>query len=339
MLSKPFEPNLPNLLSATPMNSPSAPNLTLFTSPGRRVTLRDVLDATELRGDLPAIDAPAKELDAAAAESASEDWRIEKNLIAGEELDAWLAVRQISLDDFMHHFRGGVPSYDAQRLARWWIDGSIPRWAMRHAHGIAALALQDAPPLEKALTDWHAFVSNRLGGETALHAWLRGHQRCFAWLAELAQIETAYDACRAAVLKPESLARELHAQHFPLHHVSLAICQVPASGMARELLLHLRADPSARLAETAERLGFTHFAQHFFIGDLQPAYQQSFLSARAGECLEPMQARDHWRLCQLVEKTPPTLDHPEVLSRIQKRVVEQRFAELSESVVTWMIES
>jgi hypothetical protein len=296
----------------------------LFTSPGRSVTLADVLHAAELRGEVPMQDEPGKALDDAAAESASEDWRIEKNLIAGEELDAWLALRRITHDDFLRHFRGEAPVNEAQRLARWWIDGSITRWATRHAHAIAALAAQDAPPDEKTL--------HRC--KTALTAPLHDE----AWLSDLAQIETAYEMYRTALLQPESLAKELRSQHFPLHHVTLTICKVPEESVARELMLQLAADASATLAQRADSLGFPHFPQSFFIGDLTPEYQQPFLSARGGECLPPMRGSDHWRVCQLVEKTPPSLDDPEVLSRVQTRVLEQGFAERCEGVITWRVE-
>ncbi|MBE7497772.1 MAG: hypothetical protein HS117_22745 [Verrucomicrobiaceae bacterium] len=311
--------------------------MTLFTSPGRSATLADVLHAAELRGDVHAKDDPGTLLDAAAAESASEDWRIEKNLIAGEELDAWLALRHITHEDFLRHFSGAVPVTDAQRLACWWIDDSITRWATRHAQGIAALAAQTEPPSEDALQQWHAALESRLGGEDALNDWLRAHSRDAAWLADLAQVETAHENCRAALLRPDSLEKELRGQYFPLHRVTLTICKVPEESVARELMLQLAADASATLAQRAEGLGFPHFPQQFFIGDLSPAYQQPFLSARAGECLAPMQASDHWRICQLVEKTPPSLDDPEVLARVQKRVVEQGFAEKCEGVIAWAV--
>lgn len=315
----------------------TASSLTLFTSPGRAITLNDVLHAAELRGDVPLKDEPGKSLDAAAAESASEDWRIEKNLIAGEELDAWLALRHITHDDFLRHFRGEVPSNDAQRRARWWIEGSLTRWAMRLAHGVAALAAQNIPPSENQLTQWLAAVSDRFGGKTALHEWLLTRQRDSAWLADLAQIETAYEICRVTLLQPESLAKELSSQHFPLHRVTLTVCKVRNEGAARELMLQLRQDTSTTLQQWAERLGFDHFPQQFFIGDLLPVYQQPFLSASAGECLPPMEAQDHWRVCQLVEKTPPSLDDLEVISRVQKRVLEQEFAERCEGVIHWLV--
>lgn len=315
----------------------NTPPITLFTSPARVVTLADALHAAELRGDVPAIDTRGETRDDAAAESASEDWRIEKNLIAGEELDAWLAMRRITHEDFLRHFSGAVPVTDAQRLARWWIDGSIARWASRHAQGIAALAAQTMPPSEGALQQWRAALESRLGGEDALNDWLHAHSCDAAWLADLAQIETAHENCRVALLRPDSLERELRGQYFPLHRVTLTICKVPEEGVARELMLQLAADASTTLAQRAERLGFDHFPQSFFIGDLQPAYQQPFLSARARECLPPMQASDHWRVCQLVEKNPPSLDDPEVLQRVQTRVVEQGFAERCEGVIAWAV--
>lgn len=316
----------------------NTPPITLFTSPGRSTTLADVLHAAELRGDVPATDTPGETRDATAAESASEDWRIEKNLIAGEELDAWLALRRITPEDFLRHFSGAVPVTDAQRLARWWIDGSITRWATRHAQGIAALAAQTTPPPEGALQQWHAALQSRLGGENALNAWLRAHSRDAAWLADLAQIETAHENCRDALLRPDSLEKELRGQYFPLHRVTLTICKVPEESVARELMLQLAADASATLAQRADSLGFPHFPQSFFIGDLEPAYQQPFLSARVSECLPPMRGSDHWRVCQLVEKTPPTLDDAEVLSRVQTRVLEQGFAERCEGVISWWVE-
>lgn len=312
--------------------------ITYFTAPGRRVTVTDVLHAADLRGDVPAVAELRPRLDAAAAERASEDWRVEKNLIASEELDVWLAQRQITHDDFLRHFRGEAPSTEAQRLVAWWIEGSMTQMATRHAHALAALAAQRTPPSEQQLAAWMEAVSARLGGETALHDWLRTYQREAAWLADLAQIETAYETCRASLLQPESLAKELRSQHFPLHRVCLTTCNVPEEGTARELMLQLGEDASVSLAEVAGKMGFHHDWREFFIGDLEPAFQQPYLSARPGQYLPPKHEQDGWSMGQIVHKAPPDLQHHAVLSRVKKHALEQGFAVLTEGVIQWCIE-
>ena len=313
-------------------------SLSLFHSPGRTITLRDVLHAAALRGDGPATDEPCPVRDAAEAERASEHWRVEQNLIAGEELDAWLMQRHLTHEDFLRHFRGEAAESETHRLARWWIDGSINRWAKRHAEALAALAATSTPPALEHLQHWFQATAGRFGGENGLQTFLRDKNLSAAWLAELAQIECAHASMQDELLAPAALEKALRAMHFQLHRVTLSIAKVPQAGAAQELSLQLGQNPATTLARLAEQQGFDHSEQRFFIGDLAPDFQQPFLSACEGECLPAMQARDHWRLCQLVEKQPPSLNDPEVLSRVQNQVLQQRFAELSESVIAWQVE-
>jgi len=322
------------------MNSSPAPDLILFTAPGRAGTLRDVLDAAELRGDSPesTVEAPATILDDAAAESASEDWRQERNLIAGEELDVWLAQRRISHTDFLHHFRGTPPETPAQVLAGLWITGWVHRMALRHAHACAALAMRALPLSEAAVQAQREAVMQRLGGETALHGWLQARNRRESWWHDLCQLEAAHAECHTTLLEPAMLEKELRAQQFPLHRVRLAFAMLPSLSAAREMLLQLKTRAGASLADAVALLGIPCKEQRFFIRDLMPELQQPILSACAGECLEPVPAGERHQLIQIVEKTPPTLADPEVLRRVQDRVLEQGFADLCENVIEWRVE-
>lgn len=309
----------------------------LFHSPGRVVTLDDVLHAAELRGDVPAEERPGPTLDDAAAESASEDWRIEKNLIAGEELDVWLALRHITHDDFLRHFRGEAPANETQRLARWWIDGSITRWATRHAHAIAALAARTTPPAPETLRDCRLAVMERLGGEASLQTWMIQRRLDACWLQDFCQIEAAYEECRVESLQGPGLERELRNQHFQLHRIRVCVCEAPDLASAREMLLQLHAEPAARLADKAAQAGMAVRELRLIVADVPSHLQQPLLSTRVGECLPPQPHGDVLQLCQVLEKTPPSLDDAEVLRRIEKHVLNQSFTERCEPVVRWLV--
>jgi hypothetical protein len=65
--------------------------------------------------------------------------------------------------------------------------------------------------------------------------------------------------------------------------------------------------------------------------------QQRFLSLKPGSLLEPMPREDGYVLTRILEKKEPTLDDPEVQERVDRRILERHFADLTASRIQWRI--
>jgi hypothetical protein len=57
--------------------------------------------------------------------------------------------------------------------------------------------------------------------------------------------------------------------------------------------------------------------------------QQRFLSVSAGNVLEPIARGDGFELCRVVNKIEPHADDPTVKSRIDQRLLDRHFSELT----------
>jgi hypothetical protein len=71
--------------------------------------------------------------------------------------------------------------------------------------------------------------------------------------------------------------------------------------------------------------------------DIPPDAQQPFLSANAGELMDPVEQEGAHRLCRVLAKKEPDPADPEVRRRIEQRILGRYFNELSNRLVDWQI--
>jgi hypothetical protein len=67
----------------------------------------------------------------------------------------------------------------------------------------------------------------------------------------------------------------------------------------------------------------------FVLEDLPVDAQHRFLSVSAGGVLEPIARGDGFELCRIIKKTEPQPDDPSVRSRIDQRLLDRHFSELT----------
>src|SRR5437899_3364829 len=67
----------------------------------------------------------------------------------------------------------------------------------------------------------------------------------------------------------------------------------------------------------------------FLLEDLPVDAQHRFLSVSAGEVLKPLAHGDGFELCRILKKIEPQPDDPNVKSRIDQRLLDRHFAELT----------
>ncbi len=291
-----------------------------FAVDGRIFTVRDVIESARFRGELEhflaGAHASGPEPDEAALQSASEQFRYERDLITAEETERWLEARGLTLEDFSDYLRrsfwkaangknipaetsGGSDLLRVELL----LSGEFDRLAVRLAWRIVA-----------AGGEW----AGRLGRDETL------------------QLEAAYRQQCAALLTREARERMLHALRLPLTRVELETVELESHDAAREAFLCVQED-GIGMADVAKDGRYPYRRDEIACEDLPEESQQKILCAAPGEVLEPIARGDGFQLCRLVRKIAPDLADARTRERVEQRILESHFSELAASCVQWML--
>jgi hypothetical protein len=299
------------------------------------VTVGDVLRAEHARGALQ----PAEELlawkaaclaeadrlslgiDEDAVEELSTAFRYERDLVAAEEIEAWLEARGLTPEEFQEHFVAGQ--------------------LFKVLRDQIAAPERETDPEEP---DWHA-----LAAETHLSGAFPGHavqhsRRLLVRAAsggtgepDLAGLESAYQAACAAILTPAALAQEVAGARLPLTLIDYESAEFDSVDAAREALLCVRDDGMA-LEEVARESGFPHSRQKSLAEDLPEDQREPFLWAPLAALEGPTASGGVFRLWRIFGRTEPRLTDPEVGRRIEARVLAAHFAGTGSSLLHWTLQ-
>ena len=278
-----------------------------------------LLAEAEERGDAPT----EEELDAAAQE-----FRYERDLITGEDMEAWLTREGISVDDWMDY---------------------VERSLVFSRAGEAGMSTRD----EDADADADADVAARIAVEAI----------CSGALMEFAEALAARVAVAARPLdEPESGSGRADAESPPPEEVRHAARSAAADALrfgladlasepegarleelaraelvsaAREAALCVR-DDGASFEAVAESAHVSARREHLFAEELDPATRADLLSARPGEIVGPIAFGDGFHLYRLHGKTMPTERDPDVRRRGEAAVLHRLLDEETRSRICWL---
>jgi hypothetical protein len=170
---------------------------------------------------------------------------------------------------------------------------------------------------------------HRIGITSAqLANWLEQLNRDSKWLDEMLAIEAAYGKHCDTLLGPEARQRELLALRLPLTRFETEMIEVESLDAAREALFCVREDGMS-MEEVATEGGYPYRRADFILEDLPVDAQHRFLSVSAGEVLKPLAHGDGFELCRILKKIEPQPNDPNVKSRIDQRLIDRHFAELT----------
>ena len=291
-------------------------NRTVFATGQWEISIADVIDAAHFRGEIaPVAKREERDVDDAALQAVSEQFRTERDLITAEETERWLDARGLTLEDFSDYLRRSfwknapgenIPaetsgSSDLLRVELL-LSGEFDRLAVRLAWRVAAGG------------EW----SGPLGRD------------------EMLQLEAAYRQQCAALLTREACARMLHALRLPLTRVELETVDLESEDAAREAFLCVHEDGIA-MSDVAKDGRYPYRRDEVACEDLPEESQQKILCATPGEVLEPIERGDGFQLCRLVQKIEPDLADARTRERIEQRILEGHFSELASTCVRWII--
>ena len=323
---------------------------------------RDAIDAALFRGELDVkwkefldeVEAEKRadeldlDLDESSISSAAEAFRYEYDLITTEETQRWLANRGLTLDDFTDYFARQyyantldeeiVPDeieYSSASvelresfLKELILSGELDRMTSDLMWRLAARCAGRESTPDAILAEKRKFL-HRNGIESAqLANWLEQLNRDSQWLDEMLTIEAAYQKHRNTLLVPEARQRELMALRLPLTRFETEVVELESHDAVKEALFCVREDGMS-MEEVATEGRYPYRRVDFVLEDLPVDAQHRFLSVSAGSVLEPSARGDGFELCRIIKKIEPHSDDPSVKSRIDQRLLDRHFSELT----------
>ena len=340
----------------------------LFRVGGISYAVRDVIDAAFFRGDLippwreflrklacerQALEA-GREADEDAVDSAAQAFRYEHDLITAEETERWLADRGLTLSDFGDYFSRrawgealenpqaeeidyfSAPSETRELFVpELLLSGEMGRLAVALSRRVAASAAGTTTPEPEAVERVRQEFIDRLQ-PTTLAEWQLSAGRDEEWLNQMSALEANFRIYCERLLTPQECQRELVTLRMPLTVFELEVIELDSGDAAREALLCVKEDNmSMEEVATEGRYPFRH--ERLLLEDIPPDAQQPFLSANAGELMDPVEQDGGHRLCRIVAKKEPDPADPAVCRRVEQRIFDRHFAELTSRLVDWQV--
>lgn len=325
-------------------------------------TARDAIDAAIFRGELEEewqkflchvaaerrADELELELDESAISAAAEEFRYRHDLITAEETEAWLANRGLTFDDFSNYFARqycvaaldeisspeqigytrAAPELRGLFVAELIFSGILETMTTKLMWRLAARCTGKESTSEAIAAEKRKFL-HRINIEPAqLSHWLEELGRDSQWLNEMLAIEAAYRAHCDALLVPEARQRQLMALRLHLTRFEIELMELESHDAAKEALFCVREDGMS-MEEVATEGRYPYRVADFCLEEVPADAQQKYLSVSPGHVLGPIPHGDGFELCRIIKKIEPRLEDPMVKSRVDQRLLEQYFSDLT----------
>lgn len=292
----------------------------VFTAGSADFRRRDLVAAAQAWGEWARLVQLAREelacdgrpVDATDVTAAANGFRRARGLLAGEDLEAWLAARDVSVADWLAHIRrsllrdrGAIPDPlpPAAGQAAWVrgiCSGVLAETAERLAAGAACAAAQ-ALPVDPAAP---------------------------------ARLDAARERLAAAAATEAAVGRELATRRLEWTSVDCRTCLFPDREVAAEAALCVREDGRA-FEDVAAEAGVETRRARLLAGELEPELAAALLAAEPGELVGPVEVRGGSRLALVEAKTPPSSADPELRARAAAIVAARALAHAVDEHVRW----
>jgi hypothetical protein len=333
---------------------------------GKEYKARDAIDAALFRGELERAwkeflrrlraEKHAEELDLEldddALNEAAEAFRYRHDLITAEEMEQWLGRRGLTVSEFSDYLErqywhrtvgeeveadnvdltSASPELRELFTTELMFSGELNRLTTQLMWRLAALAPNPTEAPEAITATRQMFFDRNEISEAELSDRLNRIARDEQWFDEMCAMEAAYCQHCEALLDPPARKKELAMLRIPLTRFEAEVIELESTGAAREALFCVREDGMSMEEVAAEgRSPYRRIA--FLQEDVPSELEQKFLSLTAGDVLEPLVRGDGFELYRIIEKVEPQLDDPTVRQRIDQRLVERHFSELTSKYV------
>lgn len=290
----------------------------LFSVGGRTYRYDDVVRAARVSGELDELERQTAEgiaaLDRLAAEghaqeesdveAAATTWRHERSLLAGDEMEAWLARWELQPSDWRGHLQ--------RRLARSMhsddLSDSLARFTPH------AKRVEDALWAEAVCSGSLARWARQLAGRAAAAEAIGRPQS-----EDPAALDDALDELSRRARTQETSKKLLEARQVDWLRVACDLLVLPEEGMAREAALCIREDGMS-LEEVAEHAGVAVTEQNALLEEVPAPLAEQLLSAVPGDLVGPVAVGDTYVVATVRDKRPPTIEDPVVQERLNEEL-------------------
>ena len=290
-------------------------NRSLFTVADRTYAWEDVLLAAELRGEVGALEqqtrqglaclrrlaSEAGELPAEALRTAATLFRYERDLLAAEELEAWLDAHGLTVSDWNGYLRRLL-------LRERWVD-ELERIESEFAAGDEEV--EAALPAEAICTGFLRRAAERLAEDAALAASVDAVEDSPDRTTLIAALTRGAEVARARAPSLPEVEREVAAHGVDWVRIEAETLELADPEAAREAALCVRVD-GRPLADVADECGLPANALVLYLGDADPELRTALVSASPGELIGPIEHGAGHILLQLRAKAAPSADDPEL---------------------------
>jgi hypothetical protein len=356
-----FPEGCKSLTSMPSTESVSHHDLIVCACENREYTARDAIEAAIFRDELNErwkkflhrVEAERRadeldlDLDESAISTGAEAFRYEHDLITAEETEAWLENRNLTFDDFSDYFTRQyyagalheiVPneteytsaSSELRELfvAELILSGELDRMTTDFIWRLAARCDEKEPTSEAVAAEEQNFFTRNRIEPAQLANWLERLQRDSNWFNEMLVLEAAYRRRCDTLLVPQARQRELATLRLSLTRFETEVIELESRDAAQEALFCVREDGMS-MEEIATEGRYPYRRADFLLEDIPADAQQRFLSVSAGDVLEPVARSDEFELCRIIKKVEPQPEDPSVRSRIDRRLLDRHFSELT----------
>jgi hypothetical protein len=290
------------------------------------------------------------EIDAAAAE-----FRYARDLVAADEMEAWLARRGLDGDAWHAWVTRAV-------LLQKWSDDLD---AIMGAFPADAGSVQAAMECEALCTGVASSLANRLAGRAAMHARLLADGEgdipgpdiatlvdgvsprpidkgladvpgpaCRARLEHLARLELAWRRFAARHVSPSALQSLVDVHRLDWVRLVVRTVVVADRDRANEIVLCVR-DDGSDLAGIAEALGLPVTDARWYLDETDERLRPHLLAARPGDLLGPLPWEEGFLLLAVREKVLPIETDPDIRHRAERALLDRLATREIEDRVTW----
>lgn len=341
----------------------------VFTSRPTSVSVRDVIDAAHFRGEVGShweellirVEAEKMagetgvEMDDSAIDASAVAFRYQYDLITAEETERWLELRGLTLSDFSAYFAReywgktsrakpsspAIPLHEASADLRellaveLTLNGQLDAMAGRLSWRMAAS--EDAE-IGSAQTEAERtrFVERSGVRSAEISNWLAALGRDDAWFEQALTMEAAFRKECEKLLTPAAAEREIGALRLPLTRLEVETIEFESYDAASEAIWCVRNDGMS-MAEVAQEGRYPYERAERVLEGFADDLQQRFLSLTPGSVLEPIPREDGFQVSRLLGKAEPRVDDPDVRARIEQRILERHFADLTSKSIEWEI--
>jgi hypothetical protein len=351
---------------------PTLAGRSLFTVGNRSYVWEDLVAAGCLWGDWPTLEARVRDgliclakqddldeddedaLSEEEVEEAAAEFRYARDLVAADDLEAWLEQRGLTIDAWLDYIRSTL------LLEQWGEDLE----EIREEYEADDEEVAQALACEAVCSGLAARLAERLGGSAAVHARAveEGNPPDEAAAAALAAavpddqlerflpglkakerrervkavatLEAAWRRFAAAVAPPEALRGLITSRRLDWVRVATVSVVAPDEDVAKEIVLCVKEDRRS-IDEVAGEAGLSAESTELWLEDAEEALRDALIGAQSGDVVGPLAWREGHLVLTVGDKRLPADDDADVRARAEHALLARTVEREVANRVTW----